>query len=514
MHVQVFRGYDKALPEKAKASAAQQAAPSKSAVPDQAHAPQQQQQLQRSFGPEAQLLPLPKPILGPPPVQRGPPLGPPLVQSSSAMPALQHGMPRPPEESLTLHASSAMPPPQHGMPWPPEEPPTLHASSVGPPLQDGIARLPQQPSRPLQGPLSPHLIEQHMAQFGQTGQMRPRQPTLDHEPHMHWLQAMHGHRLHAMHEEQQQRPILAHSASGQEEHFGDRQGGHFGHDPMHANKRQRAEHDEHQTALLGHPPMRPPRVPWPPSDPPLPYSPHEPLGPRNPLQLHPHMRLPPGNPPQHQRSLPPPLPPHLQQDGTAIEHQPDSMHAAEMSRPAPPWLEQPPLPPQVAETMAGRVDHGIHGENKAAPKLPDSKSQKRPPRRHKRAQRRQHRAERVIGNGLPDAEQRQPGTDVATAGQGVQGPGNGQLRRGDLHEQHDGAAGPLADGAMSHGSQPSVPGLMDEASWVSRKGWQSCLLSLSDTECLECFSAKLCAGRKVESTNDIGDLVLLGFNVG
>ena len=166
-----------------------------------------------------------------------------------------------------------------------------------------------------------------------------------------------------------------------------------------------------------------------------------------------------------------------------MDYQPDSIHAAETSRPAPPWLEQPPLPPHVAETMAGRINDGIHGENGAAPEQPDSKSQKRHPRRHRRPQRRQQRAEHVIGNGLTDAEQRQPGTDAATAGQGAQGPGIRQLRRGDLHEQGDGAAGPLADGAMSHGAQPSVPGLMDEASWVSCEGWQSCLLSLSGREC-------------------------------
>lgn len=166
-----------------------------------------------------------------------------------------------------------------------------------------------------------------------------------------------------------------------------------------------------------------------------------------------------------------------------MDYQPDSIHAAEMSRPAPPWLEQPPLPPHVAETMAGRVNHGIHSKNGAAPELPNSISQKHRPRRHGSAQRRQRRAERVIGNGLTDAEQRQLVTDVVTAGQGAQGPGIRQLRRDDLHEQRDGAAGPLADGAMSHGVQPSVPGLVDEASWVSREGWQSCLLSLSGAKC-------------------------------
>ena len=472
MHVQVFRGYDKALPEQAKASAAQQAAPSKSAVPDQAHAPQQQQQLQQSFGPKAQLQALPKPILGPPPVQRGPP----LVQSSSAMPAPQHGMLRPPGGPPTLHGSSAEPPPQHGMPRPQEEPPTLHASSAGPPPQHGMPRPPPQGPQPPQGHIPPHLIEQHLAQFGQTGQMRPRPPTLDHEQHMHRLQAMHEHRLHAMHEGQQQRPILAHSASGQEEHFGYGQGGHFGHNPVHAKKRQRAEHAEHnepQTALLEHPPVRPPHMPWLPSDPPLPYSPHAPLGPRNPLQLHPHMRLPPGNPPQHQRSLPPPLPPRLQQDGMHMDCQPDSMHTAETSRPAPPWLEQPPLPPHVAEAMAGHVNHGIHGKNGAAPEHPDSNPQKRGPRRQRRARRRQQhqqRAERVTGDGMTDAEPRQPGADDAAAGQGARSPGTRQLPGGALHEQRDGAVWPLADGAMSHGAQPSVPGLMDEASWVSLEG--------------------------------------------
>jgi hypothetical protein len=166
-------------------------------------------------------------------------------------------------------------------------------------------------------------------------------------------------------------------------------------------------------------------------------------------------------------------------------HQPDSVHAVEMSRPAPPWLEQPPMPLHITEAMAGHANHGVHGENSAAPERLDRKYQKQGPRRRRGAvqcrQQKQRSAEGDMGNVMTDAGRRLPGTVGAAAEQGAQAPakvllaqdwGSGarQVPGGALHEQRHGAAWLLAEAAISTGAQPSVLGLMDDASWVSYEG--------------------------------------------